>query len=177
MTAESAAPKAGGFNLGKVQVQKAVDQSDGVWIHLNHPVDGHPLYVGGEANEWGKIPDEDNPGEAKPCRVKILSAESVRYRKQEFKINREVARVKRRVDFEAADEASYEKAAALIVDIQNVPDDTGRMLSAKSKEDKMILLRSAVAFANQILISAEESGRFFGSGSGGASPPVSVKAG
>ena len=170
-------PRSGGFNLGQVEVQKAVDASDGEWIQLVHPVDGHLLFVEGDADEWGKVPDEDDPGEAKPCRVKIISTQTARYRKEEFRIHREAAARKRKVGFEDANETALKRAAAMIVGMENIPDSTGRMLDAKNEADKMILLRTAQAFADQIIIAAQDASNFFEAGSSGPSPQGSAKAG
>ena len=177
MSDEGKAPVGGGFNLGKVKVQESIDSGEGVWLHLRHPIDGHLLFTGSDADEYGRVSDDENPGNAKPCRVKVISTQSMRYRRIEFKINRETAKSRRRFDFEDADESTYEKAAALIVDMENVPDDTGRLLDGKSKDDKMILLKAARSFADQIVVAAEDSSLFFAKGSGARSPQESGKAG
>ena len=123
---------------------------EGEWLHLNHPVDGHPLYTGEGADaDSGDILPGKTEADCQAVRVKVRGGESDVVQKALFKYKRITAK-KRNLSYAEEKRLNLEVAASRIIEMENL-SILGRPLSADNDEDKILLLSQSNDFVRQIV--------------------------
>ena len=149
-----------GFDITSAPVAEVVNKEDGgSWMHLRHPVYSHLLYTGEDVDAYGKVADEENIGNAKPVRVKILSSESAVYKDAVARETRKAISAPK-ADREQIEERNIRVTATVIVDFENVIA-LGKPLKADKMSDKILFLKSADSYRRQVQRFSDEIENFF----------------
>ena len=157
-----------GFNISKEQETQTLD-NERVWVHIRSPK-GHLLFVGGESDDTGKVPDEDNPGEALPARVQVMSVEAIEYMERLLQLSRAAQDAEPDNSAAGLRKAAWDRLGELITGFENFADADGRPLDAGRAEDRVAFVSANPSWSKQVDIASKDVSGFLGYGSDSFAP-------
>jgi len=130
----------------------------GAFLHLRHPGEGHLLYTGELADEWGSLVDDAKADDAQKVGVYVLGYESDKVRRKARAMRRERMKSQTMTD-EQTDERGMAFVCSLVIGFEGIETD-GKPLEA-SDGNKREFFSQSEGLIDQVLAFAKDRSNFF----------------